>query len=58
MKELLGLNVSLLYLGNLIKEFVCFPYIEVGYIACAGDYIEIIRNESYQSMIELYKKTK
>jgi len=56
MKELLGLNVSNLRLGNLVKEYVCFPYIEAGYVDC--DYIEIIRNESYQSMIELYKKTK
>tara|TARA_Y100000593_G_scaffold89153_1_gene172718 strand:+ start:1412 stop:1924 length:513 start_codon:yes stop_codon:yes gene_type:complete len=57
LKELLGLNVSLLRLDKLLKDYVCYPYIEMGYISY-GEYIEIIKNESYLSMIELYKKTK
>ena len=43
-------------LRELMSTYACFPYIEFGYIDC--DYIEIIKNEAYDEMIELYKKTK
>ena len=36
--------------------YTCFPYIEFGYIDC--DYIEIIKNDAYYEMIELYKNTR
>lgn len=43
-------------LKDLFLNYTCFPYIEFGYIDC--DYIEIIKNEAYLEMIELYKNTK
>ena len=47
-------------LNGMLRQFMltytCFPYIEFGYIDC--DYIEIIKNEAYHQMIELYKNTR
>jgi hypothetical protein len=43
-------------LRQLLMSYTCFPYIEFGYIDC--DYIEIIKNEAYYEIIELYKNTR
>jgi hypothetical protein len=43
-------------LTDLFLNYTCFPYIEFGYIDC--NYIEVIKNEPYYQLIELYKKTK
>ena len=45
-----------LELNKLYGEYVCFPYIEYGYIGC--DYIEMVTNERYDDLITLYKKIK
>tara|TARA_B100001287_G_scaffold34720_1_gene24613 strand:+ start:2815 stop:3333 length:519 start_codon:yes stop_codon:yes gene_type:complete len=53
-----GLNnvkQSLIDLSSIYNKYVCYPYIEYGYLGC--DYIEIIRNQSYTSLIEIYKNT-
>lgn len=46
-------NTKLLKLYN---NFVCFPYIEYGYVEC--NYIEMITNEQYDELINLYKNSK
>tara|TARA_A100001037_G_C15152011_1_gene639942 strand:+ start:5101 stop:5610 length:510 start_codon:yes stop_codon:yes gene_type:complete len=43
-------------LSKLLKEYVCYPYIELGYFDIR--YVEIINNIDYLNMIDLYKKTK
>jgi hypothetical protein len=48
-----SINVEL---NKLYGEYVCFPYIEYGYIGC--DYIEMVTNERYDDLITLYKKIK
>ena len=55
-KKLTELKVKLTQLTDLFENYVCFPYIEFGYIDC--DYIEIVRNDKYYKLIELYKNTK
>lgn len=55
-KELVKLRTLLNKLRYLFLNYTCFPYIEFGYIEC--DYIEIVRNEAYYELIELYKNTK
>ena len=56
LKKLNEMNVLNGRLKELFLNYTCFPYIEFGYIEC--DYIEIIKNEDYLEMIDLYKKTK
>ena len=54
-----GLNnhkQNIIDLSQIYKDFVCYPYLEWGYMDC--DYIEIIRNEVYNKLIDLYKNTK
>lgn len=55
-KRLSRLNASNGKLRQLMLTYTCFPYIEFGYIDC--DYIEIIKNDAYYEMIELYKNTR
>jgi len=43
-------------LNKLYGDYVCFPYMEYGYTEC--NYIEMITNERYDDLIELYKKIK
>ena len=43
-------------LTTLFDKYVCFPYMEFGYTEC--DYIEMVSNEQYDRLIELYKKNK
>lgn len=40
----------------LFKNYTCFPYIEFGYTEC--DYIEIIKNEEYDILLNIYKQVK
>ena len=56
LKKLNEMNLLNGRLKELFLNYTCFPYIEFGYIEC--DYIEIIKNEDYLEMIDLYKKTK
>ena len=55
-KRLSQLNNLNTKLRELIKTYTCFPYIEFGYIDC--EYIEIIKNDAYHEMMELYKNTR
>ena len=55
-KRLSRLNALNGKLRQLMLTYTCFPYIEFGYIDC--DYIEIIKNDAYYEMIELYKNTR
>lgn len=55
-KELTSLKSFLEKLRILFANYACFPYIEFGYVDC--DYIEIIKNDAYYELIELYKKTR
>jgi len=56
LKKLNEMNLLNGRLKELFLNYTCFPYIEFGYIDC--DYIEIIKNEPYYQLIELYKNTK
>lgn len=56
LKKLNEMNLLNKKLTDLFLNYTCFPYIEFGYIEC--DYIEIIKNQPYYDMIELYKNTK
>jgi hypothetical protein len=56
LKKLNEMNLLNGRLKELFLNYTCFPYIEFGYIEC--DYIEIIKNEAYLEMMELYKNTK
>lgn len=55
-KKLNEMNVLNEKLKELFLNYTCFPYIEFGYVEC--EYIEIIKNEAYLELIELYKNTK
>tara|TARA_B100001093_G_scaffold418654_1_gene409949 strand:- start:554 stop:1057 length:504 start_codon:yes stop_codon:yes gene_type:complete len=56
LKKLNDLNNLNENLRDLFLNYTCFPYVEFGYIDM--EYVEIIKNESYSEMIDLYKKTK
>tara|TARA_Y100000816_G_C26000758_1_gene522905 strand:- start:86 stop:592 length:507 start_codon:yes stop_codon:yes gene_type:complete len=56
LKQLNELNRLEKKLKSLLDRYVCFQYMEFGYTEC--DYIEIVKNEHYDKLIELYKKNK
>ena len=51
-----GINSLVNELKLYFDSYICFPYMEFGYTQC--DYIEMVTNEQYDKLIELYKKNK